>query len=116
MEEKKFNVLVWDTNAKKLTTYDVLPYFRRTYEKKKKADRPTTREEWVDFVKSQGKYMFWARCEWEIIISEWPPYPKEDRSVKIDVWYQIENNLDLVVDLLMSEIKPRKSRKKKEEE
>lgn len=109
MEEKKFNVLRWDMNRRVLTTYDVLPYFRRAYEEKKKADRPTTREEWIKFVESAGKYMFWSRCEWEIIVSEWPP-AKEDRSVKIDVWHQINNNLDLIVDILMDEKKSRKSK------
>ena len=109
MEEKKFNVLIWDINARRLTTYDVLPYFRRAYEEKKKTDRPTTREEWIKFVESAGKYMFWSRCEWEIIVSEWPP-AKEDRSVKIDVWHQINNNLDLIVDILMDEKKSRKSK------
>lgn len=109
MAEKKFNVLVWDVNRKCLTAYDVLPYFRNEYEEKKKSQRPKTREEWEEFVTSKGRYMFWSRCEWEIIVSEWPP-AKEDRSVKIDVWYQIKNNLDLIVDILMDEKKPRKSK------
>lgn len=116
MEEKKFNVLIWDTNHRKFTPYDVLPYFRREYDELAKSKRPKTREEWTEFVKRKGMYMYWSRCEWEIIVSEWPPYEKEDRSAKIDVWYQIEYNLDIVVDLLMSEKeKPSKSKKKTEE-
>ena len=108
MEKKKFNVMIWDFNRRMLTTYDVLPYFREEYKEAKKTDRPKTRKEWEEFVTRKGRYMFWSRCEWEIIVSEWPP-AKEDRGVKIDVWRQIENNLGIVVDILMEEYKPRKS-------
>lgn len=99
---KQFNVLLWDINKRELTTYDVLPYFRRRYKDLKKKDRPCTKEQWTEFVQSKGMYMYWSRCEYEIIISDWPSKTKE---VKIDVWQQIENNLDLVVDILMSEVK-----------
>lgn len=113
MEEKKtFNVLLWDTNRNELTKYDVLPYFRSELDELKKSERPQTREEWTEFVKRKGMYMYWSRCEYEIIVSEWPPYEKEDRSVKIDVWHQIENNLDIVVDILMGEKETHKTKKK----
>ena len=99
----KFNVIIWDINSRTIEPYDVLPYFRREYKSLKKKDRPITREQWKEFVRRRGMYMFWARCEYEILISEWPP-SKEDKHIKIDVWQQIDNNLDLVVDLLMSEM------------
>lgn len=111
-EKKKFNVLLWDINRNELTKYDVLPYFRDELDKLKKGKKPQTREEWTEFVKREGKYMYWGRCEYEIIISPWPV---QDKEVKIDVWHQIENNLDLIVDILMSEKKTRKPRQKKEE-
>ena len=96
--EKKFNVITWNINTNKLEAYDVLPYFRREYDKAK--DKPTTKEEWKEFVKKEGMYQFWARCEYEVIISPWPVM---DKQVKIDVWYQIENNIDIIVDILMAE-------------
>lgn len=111
MEKKKFFVLVWDINRNELTSYDVLPYFRREFDELPKTKRPKTREEWTEFVKKWGRYMYWSRCEWEIIIVPWP---NQDKSIKIDVWHQIENNLDLVVDLLMSEQKKKEPKKKKD--
>ena len=99
---KQFNVLLWDINKRELTTYDVLPYFRKRYKDLKKKDRPSTKEQWTEFVRIEGMYMYWSRCEYDIIISDWPSKTKE---FKIDVWQQIENNLDLVVDILMSEVK-----------
>lgn len=97
---KEFNVLRWEINGNKLVPYDVLPYFRREYNELKKSERPTTREQMAEFVKRKGMYRYWSRCEYEIIISPWP---NQDKDVKIDVWAQIEMNLDLVVDILMSE-------------
>lgn len=97
---KKFNVLIWDINANELTTYDVLPYFRNEYKERKKKDRPTTKQEWEDFVRGRGIYRFFSRCEYEIIISNWP---SQDKHVKIDVWEQIEQNFDLIVEILMNE-------------
>lgn len=99
---KQFNVMIWDINNNKLVSYDILPYFRKEYQECKKQDRPKTRKEWKEFVERWGHYRFWSRCEYEIIVSPWPT---QDKDVKIDVWYQIQNNLDLVVDLLIEEIK-----------
>lgn len=99
--KKKFNVLIWDINSDKLITYDILPYFRREYDEATKSKRPKTREEWTDFVKRKGLYMYWSRCEYEILITGWPTCDKS--SCKIDVWYQIENNFDIIVDILMEE-------------
>lgn len=101
----EFNVLIWDYNRKQVISYNVIPYFCMEYDRCKKEDRPKTREEWREFVKRKGMYQYWARCEYEIIISQWPPRVtkdgKREAEVKIDVWQQIEMNLDVVVDILM---------------
>lgn len=96
----QFNVLWWDFNKPEPTPYDVLPYFRREYESCKKKDRPVTKEQWKEFVEGKGSYMFWARAEYEIIVSQWPP---TDKHKKVDIWQQIEPNIDLIVSLLMEE-------------
>jgi len=98
--QNQFNVLNWDINRNELVSYDVLPYFRKAYEVCTK--KPVTKEEWEEFIRRRGMYRYWSRCEYEIIVSPWPPQ-KKDISVKIDVWQQIENNLDLIVKLLMEE-------------
>ncbi len=103
--KKSFYVLNWDFNSDDLEQYDILPYFRECYSKLKKDKRPTTFDEWKEFVKKKGMYQFWARCEYEILITGWPQQKKE---VKVDVWKQIEMNIDVIVDILMEEFRENK--------
>ena len=102
---KQFNVLNWDFNRDTLVPYDVLPYFRRQYDERKEKDRPKTKEEWMTFVKERGTCMYQHRAEYEILISGWPPRKdrSKDKEIKIDIWHQIENNIDIIVDILMDE-------------
>jgi len=103
----QFNVLNWDINRNELESYDVLPYFRSCYEECRKKDRPVTADEWKEFVKSRGMYRFWSNAVYEFEVSRWP-HSKDrnnDRHIKIDIWQQIEMNLDLIVELLMKEYK-----------
>lgn len=123
----KFNVIIYDFNSKKFTTYDVLPYLRNTYEERvvrhkellkkikrsKKLDEsilddkynkvPVTFNDFKEFVKSESQYQFWSRCEYEIILSDWPPSnpPIEE---KWDVFDQIMMNHDIVTKLLMEDV------------
>lgn len=98
--KKSFYVLNWDFNSDDLEQYDVLPYFRECYNGLKKDKRPTTFNEWEEFVKSKGKYQFWSRCQYEIIVTGWP---QQKNEVKVDVWRQIEMNIDVIVGILIGE-------------
>lgn len=100
MEKKSFYVLNWDFNSDNLVHYDILPYFRECYKGLSKSKRPVTIDEWKEFVKRNGMYQYWARCEYEIIITGWP---QQKREVKVDIWSQIEMNIDVIVGILMDE-------------
>ena len=45
--------------------------------------------------------MWWGRCQYEILISDWPSQSKIE---KIDVYYQVMNNIDAITKLFMEEI------------
>lgn len=123
---KKFNVLFWNFNLDKLEHYDVLPYFRRCFEERSKEFKrfsktkkyqklseeakaewlkyhfvPKTFEEFKKFVESESRYMFWARCEYEMIVHGWP-VKKDD--YKLDIHEQIMMNIDIVAEILMNEL------------
>lgn len=102
---KSFNVIIWDFNRRKFTTYDIIPYLVRQYNETKKMDSykktPETFEEFREFVNNESMRQFWSRCEYEIIIKDWPGQTKQE---KVDVYWQIKNNLDLVTEVLINTI------------
>jgi hypothetical protein len=93
-----FNVIVDNVNTKKFEFYDVMPYFIRCYEETKKDKRPNTYEEFKEFVKGKSRYMYWGRCEWEIVLK---PCISLDNEQKVDVHWQLMHNLDLITSILM---------------
>lgn len=94
---KQFNVIIFEPNRKKFESYDVIPYFVRCLVEA--TEKPTTVDEYKEFVKSKSMYMFWSRCEWEIILVDWPCQQHEE---KWDVHRQILMNIDIIVDILMN--------------
>ena len=100
---KSFNVIIYDPNLRKFVEYDIMPYLIRTYneKKEKKETLPETFDEFKNFVKSESQYQFWARCEYEIILIDWPCQKKHE---KWDVYKQIMMNLDIVTKVFMENI------------
>ena len=94
---KKFNVLIWDFNTDKLEHYDVLPYLRKECLK----EIPKSKEELKKSIESNSMYRYWARCEYEIILVDWP---SQETSKKIDVYEQIKINLDTITNILINSI------------
>lgn len=104
--------------------YDIMPYLIQTYDECKKSSfwwmfhntskRPETTEDYKLFVKEVCKYRFWARCEYEWLMIDWPPGKTEtledchkiiNSANKIDAWNQIKANLDVVTDVFIQNIK-----------
>lgn len=101
---KTFYVLNWEINQDTIEHYDILPYFRNCFSNKPKSQRPKTREELKEFIKNNSIYMFWARCEYEMICHGWPV---NKNDYKIDVHEQIMMNIDIITDILAEEFKVR---------
>lgn len=49
------------------------------------------------WLKSRLMRQYWSRCEYEMIISPWPRISR-DEEIKIDIWTQLEPNLDVITD------------------
>lgn len=96
----KYNVIVWDINKKEFVPYDIFPYLKREFLNSK--ETPYTFEEYKDWIKRRALYQWWGRCEYEIILSDWPGMIK---TKKIDVYYQVMNNIDTITKLFMEEMK-----------
>lgn len=97
-----FNVINFEFNSEKFKSYDVMPYLVNCYEEvKHKKESPKSFEEFKEFVKSKSMYKYWSRCEYEIILSDWP---NEKKRKKIDIHEQIMMNIDLVTEILMRNV------------
>ena len=111
--------LTWDMNRGEVENYDIMPYLVSAWKEDKARKRkiwfkssdddtkePTTVEEWKKAILAASRYQFWARCEYEIIISEWPT---EKHRVKLDVFDQINANIDVITKLFMEYVSSKES-------
>ena len=117
---KSFNVLI--ENHDKFEPYDIMPRLKYSYiemiervqeygESEYRHYLNTTKEidEWLD---RALRYMFWSKCEYEIILSPWPPYTNDKgeevilpkRSRKIDIYEQCMMNFDIIKRIFIEEI------------
>lgn len=102
---KSFNV-IYERNGE-FIPYDIMPYLVEQY-KRIKRDKPKTFEEIREFIKSKSMYQWWARCEYEIILSDWPCQKVEE---KWDIYRQIMLNIDIITDVFIENIKSNKKQK-----
>lgn len=50
---------------------------------------------------------YWSRCEYEVVVSNWAG---KDFEQKIDVYWQLQPNLDRITEYVIRELAPRKSK------
>lgn len=97
---KQFNVIIYDINRKKFKPYDVMDFFVDEYNEEE--NKPKTFDEFKEFVERKSMWRFWSRCEYEIILTDWPPSGVEE---KWDIHRQILMNIDIVTEILMENVK-----------
>lgn len=96
---KSFNVIIFNYNKKDFEPYDVMPYLIDCYVKKE--EKPKTFNEFREFVKDTSMYQWWSRCEYEIILTDWPNQKVEK---KWDIHKQVMMNIDLITQILIENI------------
>lgn len=97
-----FNVIIYNTNRKVFETYDVIPYLVSCYNERRPKERPKTFEEFKEFVRSWSMYQWWGRCEYEMLLSDWP---SSGVTEKWDIHKQLMMNHELVTKVLMTVLK-----------
>lgn len=96
----EYNVIIWDFNSKKFVPYNIFPYLLEEY--KSLEEKPTTFEDIKKFILFKSMYKWWARCEYEVILSDWPSQSVHE---KIDVHFQVKSNINAITKLLMLNLK-----------
>ena len=98
----EYRVITWDFSTDRVEHYDIMPYlYRRLEEKRKKRQ-----------IVLKDLTQFWARCEYEVILSSWPSRENGHRH-KMDVYEQIHMNLDNIAKLMYDDLQKRKPAKVK---
>jgi hypothetical protein len=101
-----FKVINQNFNQRAFEAYDVMPYFMNAWRydathKHTKDKMPKDLKELRKWVEDKSRYMYWARCEYEIIICGWP---NEDTKAKWDIHKQLMMNLDLLVRIIAENV------------
>lgn len=97
-----WNVFVEDVNAGRITQYNIFTHggFLRDCREALKV-YPIDRDGFAAEVKHALMYFFWSKCEYETVLSGWPPSERTE-SRKIDVYSQVCLNFEAFVDYLWS--------------
>lgn len=95
-----WNVYLEDVNACRITTYNIFSHggFLRGCREALEAF-PNDREQFGNEVKHALLYFFWSKCEYEVVISGWPPSERTE-SKKIDVYAQVCLNYEAFLNYL----------------
>lgn len=96
----KYNVISFDFNHRVFEEYDIFPYLTRYYNQLE--DKPNTFAEFKQFIIDKSRYQWWARCEYEIILLDWPV---QKTKKKWDIHKQVMMNIDVITKLFMEHIK-----------
>lgn len=97
-----FNTIIFDPNRKIFKSHDVIPYLVSEFMKLKKNKRPKSWEEFSEWIKGELAYMYMSRCEYEIILKDWPCGKEEE---KIDIYQQCMMNFEILVFIFHSTLK-----------
>lgn len=96
----EWNVLRHDFNSDRIVTYNVLgDAFKEDLYKQYKSKKITNLSELKEYLKRQFMYYYWSKCEHEIAMGGLSSKHPEEFE-KIDVWRQLEINLDHIVNYI----------------
>ena len=98
METKKFNVVDYNANEHKFVSYDIIPFFVEKYNKINRG-RPITLDDFKEMILSESFRQFYGRHEFEFDLV------KSHCQKTVDVDWQIRNNLDLITEMVMEQVK-----------
>lgn len=101
----EWNVLLHDFNKDEIRNYNI--FWEKSPEEianRIKKNKITTYKEFKESMKRDFMARYWSRAEYEIIVSG---FCKNAKEYKIDVWRQIEMNLDRVLEHIIDEMKIR---------
>lgn len=93
-------VLRWDFNSKKVINYNILQWRKEDIANEVRRKSIYNKSILKEYLKTTFMYDYWSKTECEFYISDL----HGDDYEKIDIWRQIEPNLDLIVEYVNSKM------------
>lgn len=111
MHKMVWNVYVENFNKKEIEVYNIFDHvsFDNGVKKAYKQHKDDF-DAFAESVKRELMYYFWSKCEWEIILSDWPPSGKFDVK-KVSVYDQIMLNWETFIHYVWDMAHMRKNAK-----
>lgn len=91
----KWNVYIYNINKKRIETYNIFEHGSFMNYVLKAIKTYDNKADFENQLKAELRYYYWAKSEWEILLSHWFG---DKETVKIDVYDQVMNNWDIFVD------------------
>ena len=105
MEKLIWNVIYHDINRGEICIFNVFKHSGFVADIKDHFRKCKTKEEFAYELRRSLLYFFWAKSEWEVLVSPWCGGRETEK--KIDVYWQVMNNWDIFVDYVWSTHKER---------
>lgn len=101
----EWNVLVHDFNRNIIQPYNIFySNFPEELAKEIKSRKIDNRDKLKEYLRSSFMHSYWCKAEYEILVSGLFIKDSNDQT-KIDIWYQIEMNFDLIVNYIIDKMK-----------
>lgn len=98
----KYDVDQIDKNIKKVFDTHIIDYSKMNALFKKHAYRDIAFEAYEQILNRECMYYYWSKCEWEVIVSAWPPRDGSDK--KIDVYSQLKANWEQFKNIVIEDL------------
>ena len=99
----EWNVYIENFNKKEIEVYNIFNHGGFWNDIVVSKNKYKEKEDFLEDVKKRLMHHYWSRCEWEIILSGWPPSTKFNNK-KIDVYQQVLLNWELFSNYLWEHI------------
>lgn len=98
MKLNEFNVIIYNYNERKFEPYNIMEFLHYEYKIHGNELENNEFETIKKFILQYSMYQFMSRCEYEIILTDWP---NKSVSEKWDIFYQIEMNIDIITKIFI---------------
>ena len=107
-DELKWYAIIHDTNKDEIKLFNIFDSYNFRWYVERAIKKYTTYEQFKEDIRSSLSFSFWSKAEYEILCSG---LFQRSEPYKIDVYYQVLPNLDILVNYIFETINKHKRKK-----